>query len=182
MLLHLETVVEVVENFLHFEGLWYLVTLQWNWSIVFIARVELGKAVGQGDEMAANIFTIVGYVWSLDEGICVDRRKMVSKSLILTIIFLTVTLPVWFRICRLADSKESLDWLDRVEVFLLLSLAIEQDLVVLVVLFEVNVILVVIEKFTLNILICIFLHLAPLRSHNLEESSFSKINWHNCLA
>jgi len=46
----------------------------------------------------------------------------------------------------------------------------------LVVLAQVDMVLVIVEQFTLQILLCIVLHLAPLRPHDLKESPLAQVD------
>ena len=107
VLLHLQGRVEVFENPGQRERRWHLVALERNSAIV-LPRIEVGQAVGEGNEVAADVLAVVGLGGLEDESVLVDLRKVVPESLILLICLLAVAGPVRFRVCSLADGEEAL--------------------------------------------------------------------------
>ena len=69
-----------------------------------------------------------------------------------------------------------------VEFFELFSLAIEQNLVLIVILSKIDMVLVIRAQNLLQLIVGFLLYLAPLRSHNLEEDPLAQIDRYYMLA
>ena len=181
MLLYIEISVQIVEDSVHVEGCWHFVTLRWHITLV-IGRDKFWQTFTVGDKMTADVFSCIRQALSCDKNWTVGRGQIMVETSVIFVVSFTVAGPVrlWGR--RLTDCEKALHCGNLVEFFELFSLAIEQDLVLIVILSKIDMVLVIRAQNLLQLIVGFLLYLAPLRSHNLEEDPLAQIDRHYMLA